>query len=326
MLRLDKLLVENFGPFKGKQELKFPAAQGVSVVYGENRRGKTSLLNAIRFAFLARVVTRGSIQLPFNKVLNTEAAAEGARAFSVTLQFHFENHAYVLTRRCEMRPGVDQPAGPNDFVTTTFLTKNGQPFSQDETTHELSRIMPPDIARFFLFDGELLSEYEELLRDHGANDVGKKISAAIEQILGLPVLQNLRIDIEELAEQAHEEEGKAAQRDNKTKQLGVVLEQLTVQLRHLKDDQGKLVYDHEAKLQRKAELAGVLNRSQRLATLIEAQNNADARISELETTLVEKKQKLQVAMAGAWGSLLSQVVSPFKASKESRLMTLRKEH
>ena len=50
--------------------------------------------------------------------------------------------------------------------------------------------MPEQISRFFLFDGELLQEYEDLLRDESA--MGRQISDAIERILGLPVLTDSR--------------------------------------------------------------------------------------------------------------------------------------
>ena len=59
MLRLTGLRLNNFGPFKGEQFIEFPEDDGVTIVYGENMRGKTSLLNAIRFAFFGRVVGSG---------------------------------------------------------------------------------------------------------------------------------------------------------------------------------------------------------------------------------------------------------------------------
>jgi DNA sulfur modification protein DndD len=40
----------DFGPFKGEQRIDFPGESGVSIIYGENMRGKTTLLNAIRYA------------------------------------------------------------------------------------------------------------------------------------------------------------------------------------------------------------------------------------------------------------------------------------
>ena len=55
MLTLERLEIEGFGPFADAQTLEFPP-KGVTVFYGENMRGKTSLLNAIRYAFFGTVL------------------------------------------------------------------------------------------------------------------------------------------------------------------------------------------------------------------------------------------------------------------------------
>jgi DNA repair exonuclease SbcCD ATPase subunit len=60
MLQLKRLEVQGFGPFADPQVINFPTSPGVTVIYGENMRGKTSLLNAIRYAFFGTVLGRGS--------------------------------------------------------------------------------------------------------------------------------------------------------------------------------------------------------------------------------------------------------------------------
>lgn len=42
-----------------------------------------------------------------------------------------------------------------------------------EAVLELGRIMPETVSRFFLFDGELLQQYEELLRNE--SEMGRQI-------------------------------------------------------------------------------------------------------------------------------------------------------
>ena len=58
MLSLRSLKVEGFGPYAEPALLNFPA-QGVTVIYGGNMRGETSLMNAIRFAFFGEIHGRG---------------------------------------------------------------------------------------------------------------------------------------------------------------------------------------------------------------------------------------------------------------------------
>ena len=74
MLLLKRLEVEGFGPFAERQTLNFPTTPGVTVVYGENMRGKTSLLNAIRYAFFGTVLGRGA--RPRRSAASPSAATE----------------------------------------------------------------------------------------------------------------------------------------------------------------------------------------------------------------------------------------------------------
>ena len=109
MLRINKLLLENFGPFKGKQELTFSERPGVTIVYGENMRGKTSLLNAMRFALFGSVLSRGMRDASLELLGNWESAAEGEYGFSVTLDLTSGSTHYRLTRNCRPKRGVEQP-------------------------------------------------------------------------------------------------------------------------------------------------------------------------------------------------------------------------
>ena len=47
MLRFTSLTIENFGPFKGNQTIDFTNDNGVTIIWGNNGRGKTTLLNVI---------------------------------------------------------------------------------------------------------------------------------------------------------------------------------------------------------------------------------------------------------------------------------------
>ena len=48
MLSLRRLIVQDFGPYRGRQEMTFSRDRGVYIVYGPNGRGKTTLHNAFR--------------------------------------------------------------------------------------------------------------------------------------------------------------------------------------------------------------------------------------------------------------------------------------
>ena len=78
MLSLRCLEIEGFGPFADRAVLTFPEQRGVTVVYGDNMRGKTSLMNAIRYAFLGEIQGRGERTRGILSACNRDLVAAGS--------------------------------------------------------------------------------------------------------------------------------------------------------------------------------------------------------------------------------------------------------
>jgi DNA sulfur modification protein DndD len=187
-MKLRKLTLKNFMPYKGQTVIDFPTDEfsNVMLLFGDNMRGKTSFLNSIRWGFYAEVIGRHSIPIPFQEVPNKEAAAEGDWTVEVFIEFDADGHSYDLRRRAEKRPHIVRPTRADDFITQVYLRKDGLPVQGDLVEAEINLIAPHQTSRFFLFDGELLQEYESLLIE--GSDQGRKIKDAIEQVLGVPSL------------------------------------------------------------------------------------------------------------------------------------------
>ena len=161
MLHLKSLHLSNFGAFKGDQEVVFPEGAGVTAFYGENMRGKTTLLNAIRYALFGRITGRGRRDVSLEAMVNLEAKVEGVRTFEVRLVMTYAGAEYRLTRTA--RPSAVMT---DDYEARYYLERGGHILPPDQARLELERILPSQIARFFLFDGELLQEYEDLLKQY----------------------------------------------------------------------------------------------------------------------------------------------------------------
>ena len=70
MLRIKTIHMKDFGAFKGDQSFDLPDEEGVSIFYGENMRGKTTLLNAFRFALIGKIIGRGRRPVSFHDMVN----------------------------------------------------------------------------------------------------------------------------------------------------------------------------------------------------------------------------------------------------------------
>lgn len=201
-MKLHSLTARNFMPYKGEMELTFPQDEqrNVMVVFGDNMRGKTSILNAIRWAFYGEAVGRHSRPIPLQEIVNKDAALVDDWRVEVHVKFDANGHAYDLRRVAERRQMVATPSKPEDFTRSIHLTRDGSPVSGDQVEAEIGLIAPQQISRFFLFDGELLQEYETLLIEDSQQ--GQQIQDAIEQVLGVPALTNGRVDIQTILKQA----------------------------------------------------------------------------------------------------------------------------
>ena len=189
-------------PYKGEMELTFPQDEqrNVMIVFGDNMRGKTSILNAIRWAFYGEAVGRHSRPIPLQEIINKDAALADDWRVEVHVKFDANGHTYDLRRVADRRPLVATPSRPEDFMRSILLELDGEVMPGDQVEAEIGMIAPKQISRFFLFDGELLQEYETLLIEDSQQ--GRQIKEAIEQVLGVPALTNGRVDIQTILKQA----------------------------------------------------------------------------------------------------------------------------
>ena len=114
-------------------------------------------------------------------------------AFEVRIKFDADGHMYDLRRRAEKRATVSAPQRAEDFQSQVHLSEDGIPVQGDLIDAKINNIAPEQVSRFFLFDGELLQEYETLLIE--GSDQGRQIKEAIEQVLGVPALINGRDEL-----------------------------------------------------------------------------------------------------------------------------------
>lgn len=192
------LALENFGPYKGVQQIAFPVSEDrrVLVIYGDNMRGKTSILNAIRWVLYGTAVDRLSREMDLLKLINLEAQKEQDFKMSVRLRFEADGAEYELARSVEPLELIAQPKSNAHFKRDVLLRRNGAAIRADEIEDSINSFIPKQVARFYLFDGELLQEYETLLIEESAQ--GQSIKEAIEQVLGVPALINGRDESKDL--------------------------------------------------------------------------------------------------------------------------------
>jgi DNA sulfur modification protein DndD len=320
-MKLIRLTLKNFMPYKGETVLEFPEDpnRNTLVVLGDNMRGKTSLLNGIRWAFYEKAQGRHLRPIPLHLMLNREAAAEGDWTMEARIEFEAGGSLYDLRREAKKKSTVLQPSRPEDFQVFAHLQKDGSAIPGDSIETEINKFAPEQVSRFFLFDGELLQEYEELLIE--GSEQGKKIKEAIEQALGVPALINGRDDLQTLRKQAQKEQAKEAQSIKGMESTADLFSKWAGKRDVFENDLAILKEKHASLKDERQALEDEISASQ---SLLEQKGELDAKTARRNEIAKELKDKGELKLelvSGAWRDMLR----PKILVKKANLLKLQEE-
>ena len=312
MLSLRRLEIEGFGPFADRAVLTFSEEKGVTVVYGDNMRGKTSLMNAIRYAFLGEIQGRGERTRGIMTACNRDLVTAGKFGFRIGLSLRYEGADFDLMR--EVTPKIPVPQSDNDFTTVVALRRGGVVLGPAERTALLRAMLPKDIARFFLFDGELLDQYAELLISE--SDSGRVISEAIEHILGVPVIRDARDHLMALASRASRASGKEASKHQKTEVIGNALQSANDTREAHEQERDRKIAELEDLLAEREVIETELRHQEAFAAAVERLDRAREDRKAAREAQEAKAIELKVAMKDAWRTVLEGPVAEAKVEAQ----------
>ncbi|MFD9096420.1 AAA family ATPase [Streptomyces collinus] len=291
-----RLVIEDFGPYRGKHIIDFPREKGVYIISAPNGLGKSKLQAAFRWALYGKLVGRLGPLKPA-ELANSEAKREsgGTGSFSTTLELVYSGSTYKLTRR------YDERRSP---TTSVLLERDGVPLSQVETTKVLREIAPDSVSQFFLFDSELLRDYELLLAEN--NDRGELLEQAIERVLGIPLVANAVVDAEEARAQASKKVAAQAAADRNTEEIGNALRDANDLRAQMIRDRAEIKALQEKAEERIAEIEEALTAQPRAERLMADLERLRRQKADLEASGVSARQALAELSEELWMAVLAE--------------------
>ncbi len=191
-----ELVLQNFGPYKGRQILNLsPEQDGVEypivLIGGMNGEGKTTLMDALRLVLYgsqAQCTTRGKLSYSdfLTQLVNRSTPPGEETQIELVFSAIYDNNPteFRILRRWQKNPKNKRDtfeAYVDNWLNTKVIQEWGD---------LIEKWFPIGISNFFLFDGEQVKDLAEEL------DPSETIIAAIHNLLGLELVDKLYQDLE----------------------------------------------------------------------------------------------------------------------------------
>lgn len=300
---LEKIVMTDFMPYIGTQEVDFSVSPGAPIILieGENNRGKSSLFAAIRWCLYGRALDRSSKTVQDQFLLNDNAFDLGRDNFEVQLSFSNNNDNYLLTRTCTVKR--DSKGKRSGSSVRTFLHRNRDAISTEDIPRYINEVLDESISMFFLADMEILKNYETLVEDDSKAAV--EVKSAIEDILGIPSLISVRDALKEIVDDTYKEIQKKKKENSEKSELEQKIAEQTS-----KKSNAKTQYDiaRTSLAEKKREQDELTSKLAKIADASE--------LIEREKTLIEKnendlksidklRKEIQIALHESWWAPVS---------------------
>ncbi|OKH21289.1 chromosome segregation protein SMC [Hydrococcus rivularis NIES-593] len=212
-LRLKQIRLKNWKCYR-EQIVRFNlnTDKNIWIVFGQNGYGKTSLLEAIIWCLYGNegVLTKKLLDY-FNRI-----ALKKRKQLELSVQLNFEENGknYFISREATWSL---RGTTPNVVIGEPTFYEDG---TQRKNPREyIDSLLPKSCKEFFFFDGVEIQRYAQLTQTDETRN-------AIEQILGIPELKNLRDDADKALHQIEKDLNKASVANQDLKQKTDRLEKL----------------------------------------------------------------------------------------------------
>lgn len=210
-MKLDRIVLENFRQYFGKQRLEFArdAQHNVTVIHGVNGAGKTSLFLAINWCLYGRSVDNVKIVDNVGQLISKELISQtkpGDRVItSVELHFLHDGERYTARRalRGSRGEGIEVSLDSGEIFTLMRSRTDGQWEPIHNPIQTINAMLPSNVRTYFLFDGEKIDEFAKPESQHDVKD-------AIYLVLKLEILERAKRHLESAAEDYSRELRKAS--------------------------------------------------------------------------------------------------------------------
>jgi DNA sulfur modification protein DndD len=235
-LKLKSVRLRNWKCYENEEiQFNLDTDKRIWIVFGQNGFGKTSLLEAIQWCLYGsetisptelldrfnRIAIKENPQLELSVQLTFECEGESYDIRQLAFEGDFEsnNNTYDISRTAKR---VVRGTTASAQVYEAIIQKNG--INQADVRERIEELLPKSCKEFFFFDGVEIKRYAQRLHT-------QETLKAIERILGIPELRNLREDAERAMQNLQKKLERAASAKDSLKQETLKLEDIQEEIK-----------------------------------------------------------------------------------------------
>ena len=186
-MKISKIEFENFRNFKERGEIRCSTDGKVTIVYGKNGDGKTTLHQLFQWVFYG--------QVHFNKTttdrlynLQFESECSLGECFDVMGRIDFEHDGaqYSVTRTYTYKKDINESQKISEDFSLSKMDDDNNWRRIDRPKDTIEKLLPSGLAEYFFFDGESMIAD---LRVKGRDSAGK-LRKALYSMFDLDVLES----------------------------------------------------------------------------------------------------------------------------------------
>jgi DNA sulfur modification protein DndD len=270
-MKIHKIVFEDFGPYRGRNELNLTTAPDAPVILfgGRNGAGKTTLFNGVQVCLHGRsALGRRTSEEEYEDFIGSKLhdyPDKTAEEASIRLEFEYahmgEVNRYTVTRSWRDRG--------KSIIEDLEIRRDGElptELDEDQWADFLKELIPPGLSQLFFFDGEKIQELATAIEDDDS------FEDSLFSLLGLELVDRLDADLSIYVSRKLDESG---------------VEEITDELNELRDQENEFEQQMQAFKEEKAE------KEDELAEVQEKIDQKEAKIAQEGGAYAEKRESLK---------------------------------
>ena len=186
-MRITNIEFENFRNFKDRGQIKCSTDGKVTIIYGKNGDGKTTLHQLFQWVFYEQVhFNKTTTDRLYNLQYESECSFGDTFQVMGCIDFEHSGVSYSLKRTYTYKKGLNDSEKIAEDVVLNYMNSDHDWRRIDKPKETIEKLLPSGLSDYFFFDGESMIAD---LRVKGKDSAGK-LRKALYSMFDLDVLES----------------------------------------------------------------------------------------------------------------------------------------